>query len=185
VHLLLGIHHTLVWNRVLQHHRGWLLKILLWGLLRGRWRWRTWCIHGIFHPFEVDDLGAMVSIMTMLTKKGTREVLPEVVVVIPPLAFVVIAPLGVSVPLILVSPSKLALLGVVSPRSEVIIVSIFSFLFGIIRLMGHIFHIHLFKILKFLNGRGLNKVNPSMWLSFWRSNGLWRTRKWKVRIILW
>jgi uncharacterized membrane protein len=76
--------------------------------------------------------------MTMLTTKGTREVRLEVVVV-PPLAFVVISPLGVLVPLILVAPSRLVLLGVVSPWSWVIIVSVFSFIFGIIRLMGQDF----------------------------------------------
>jgi hypothetical protein len=112
--------------------------------------------------------------MTMLTAKGTREVRLEVVVVVPPLVFVVISPLGVLVPLILVAPNRLVLLGVVSPWSWVIIVSVFSFLFGIIRLMGRIFRIQLFKILKLLNGRGMNKVNPSVWLSLWRSNGLWR-----------
>jgi hypothetical protein len=36
VYPLLGIHHTLVWNRVFQHDWGWLLQVLLWGLLRGR-----------------------------------------------------------------------------------------------------------------------------------------------------
>jgi hypothetical protein len=97
-------------------------------MLWGRRRWRTWCIHVIFHLFEVDDLGEMVSIMTMLTAKRTREVRPKVVVV-PPLVFVVITPLGFLVPLILVSPSRLVLLGVVSPWSRVIIVSIFPFLF--------------------------------------------------------
>jgi hypothetical protein len=110
MHLLLGIHHILVWNRVLQHHQGWLLQILLWGLLRGRRRRRTWHIHGIFHLFEANNLGAMVSIMTMITTKSTREVHPEVVVVVPPLVFVVISPLGV-----LVAPSRLILLGVIAP----------------------------------------------------------------------
>jgi hypothetical protein len=76
MYLLLGIHHTLVWNRVLQHGRGWLLQILLWGLLRGRRRWRTWCVHGFFHPFKVRNLGEMVSIMSMLTAKSAREVRP-------------------------------------------------------------------------------------------------------------
>jgi hypothetical protein len=141
MHLLLGIHHTLVWNRVLQHSQGWLLQILLWGLLRGTWHWRTWRIHGIFHLFEVNNLGAMVSIMTMLTAKDTREVHSNVFVVVPPLAFVVISPLGVLVPLIMVSPNRLVLLGVVSPWSWVIIVSFFPFIFGIIRPMGWVFHI--------------------------------------------
>jgi hypothetical protein len=179
MHLLLGIHPTLVWNRDLQHSRGWLLQILLWDLLSGRWRWRTWRLHGIFHSFKVRNLGEMVSIMTMLTIKSTGEVCPEVVFFIPPLAFFVISPL-----MVMVSPNRLVLLGVISPWSWVIIVSFFPFLFGIIRLMGRIFYIQLFKILKFLNGKGLNKVIPSMWLSLWRSNGMWRTRKWKIQIFL-
>jgi hypothetical protein len=127
----------------------------------------------------------MASIMTMLTAKSTREVFLEVVVVVPPLAFVVIFPLGVLVTLVLVSPNKLIYLGVISPWSSVIIVLVISFLFGIIQLMGWIFCIQLFKILKLLNVRGMNKVNPSMWLSLWRRNWLWRTRKWKIWIILW
>jgi hypothetical protein len=135
--------------------------------------------------FEVGNLEAMVSIMAMLTPNSTGEVFHEVVVFVLPLVFVIISPLGVLVPLILVSPSKLVLLGVVFPYYWVIIVSVFSFIFGIIRLMSHIFHSHFFKILKLLNGRGLNKVKPSVWLSLWRSNGLWRTKKWKVWVILW
>jgi hypothetical protein len=59
----------------------------------------------------------MVSIMAVLTTKRKREVHPKVVVVFPPLMFVVIAPLGVLVPLILVSHNRLVLLGVVSPWS--------------------------------------------------------------------
>jgi hypothetical protein len=96
-----------------------------------------WHIHGIFHPFEVSDLGEMVSIMNMLTAKGKKEVHPKVVVV-PCLEFVVISPLGVLVPLILDYPNRLVLLGVISPWSWVIIVSFFFFIFGIIRLMGRI-----------------------------------------------
>jgi hypothetical protein len=79
--------------------------------------------------------------MTILTAKGTREVHLEVVIVIFPMVFVVISPLGILVPLILVAPCTLVMLGVVSPWSWVIIVLVFSFLFGIIRLMGQIFHI--------------------------------------------
>jgi hypothetical protein len=120
----------------------------------------------------------------MLTAKGTREFFLEVVVV-PPLEFFVISPLGVLVPLILVAHNRWVLLGVISPWSWVIIVSVFSFIFGIIQLMGQIFCIQLFKILKLLNGRGMNKVNSSVWLFLWRRNGLWRTRKWKIQIILW
>jgi hypothetical protein len=117
VHLLLGIHHPLVWNRVLQHSWGWLLHILLWGLLRGRQCWGTWSIHEFFHLFKVGNLGKMLSIMVILTAKGAREVFPEVIVVVPPLAFIVVSPLGVLVPLVRVAPSRVVLLGVVSPRS--------------------------------------------------------------------
>jgi hypothetical protein len=128
---LLSIHCPLMWNRDFQHCRGWLLQILLWGLLRGRRHWWKWHIHGIFHPFEVSDLGIMVSIMTIFTTKGTREVRREVVFV-PPLVFSFISLLGVLIPLILVAPNMLVLLGVISPWSWVIIVSVFSFIFGII-----------------------------------------------------
>jgi hypothetical protein len=117
MYLMLGIHHIFVWNRVLQHVWGWLLQILLWGLLRGRRRWRAWRIHGFFHPFEFNNLGAMVSVISMLTTKSAREVHLEVVVVVPPLAFVFIVPLGVMVTLVLVSPSGLGLLGVIPPWS--------------------------------------------------------------------
>jgi hypothetical protein len=54
----------------------------------------------------------MVSIVTKLTTKGTREVGPKVVVVFP-LAFFFISPLGVLVPLILVTPDRLVLLGMI------------------------------------------------------------------------
>jgi hypothetical protein len=185
MHLMLGIHHTLVWNRVLKHNQGRLLQILLFGLLRGKQCWRTWRVHGIFHPFKVNNLGEMVSVMAVLTIKRARKVCLEVVVFVPPLMFIVMAPLGVLVTLVLVSPNRLVLLGVISPKSGVIIVSVFSFLFGIIQLMGQIFHIQLFKILKLLSGRWMKKFNPSVWLSLWRNNWLWRTRKWKIQIILW
>jgi hypothetical protein len=83
MHLLLGVHHPLVWNGVLQHDWGWLLHILLWGLLRGRQCWGTWSISRFFHPFKVNDLREMVSIMAILTTKGTREVCPKIVVILP------------------------------------------------------------------------------------------------------
>jgi hypothetical protein len=89
-----------------------------------------WSITRFFHPFEVCYLGAMVSIMAILTAKGTREVCLNIVVVLS-LAFVVISPLGVLVPLVLVAPCRLVLLGLVlvSSWSEIIIVSIFSLSF--------------------------------------------------------
>jgi len=61
-----------------------------------------------FHPFEVYDLGEMVSIMSILAEKGTREVCPNIVVVLP-LAFVFISPLRVLIPLVLVAPNRLVL----------------------------------------------------------------------------
>jgi hypothetical protein len=125
-----------------------------------------------------------VNIMAILTKKGTREVFPKIVFIIP-LEFVIISPLEVLVPLILVAPDRLVLLGVIPSWAWIIIVLVFSFIFGIIQLMGRIFHIQLFKILILLNGRGLNKINPNMWVSLWWSHGLWRVREWKVQIILW
>jgi hypothetical protein len=82
----------------------------------------------------------MVSIVTKLTTKGTREGGPNIVVV-PSLMFVVVSPLGVLIPLVLVAPDRLVLLGLVlvSSWSRIIIVPIFSFLSGIVRLMGWIF----------------------------------------------
>jgi hypothetical protein len=74
----------------------------------------------------------MVSVMAKLTINNAREVHPEVVVVVPSLVFFFIVPLGVLVTLVLVAPSRLVLLGVISTWSWVIIVLAFSFLFGII-----------------------------------------------------
>jgi hypothetical protein len=111
---MLGGHHTLLWNKFFQHGRGWLFQILLWGMLRGRRCWRTQCLHGVFHLFEIRNLGAMVTIMTILTTKSIREFYMKDVVLIPPLAFFFILPLGVLVTLILVSPSRMVLFGVIS-----------------------------------------------------------------------
>jgi hypothetical protein len=111
------------------------LHVLLWGLLRDRHCWGTWSVHRFFHPFKIVYLGEMVSIMVVFTAKGTREVCPGVIVIIS-LAFVVISPLGVLVPLILIPPSRLVLLGVISSCSGIIIVLVFSFIFGSIQLMG-------------------------------------------------
>jgi hypothetical protein len=86
-----------------------------------------WHVHGIFHLFEVRNLGEMVSIMTMLTTKNAREVHPEVVVVVPPLAFVVIVPLGVLVTLVLVAPNRLVLLGVIPPGPGLLLFWFFPF----------------------------------------------------------
>jgi hypothetical protein len=183
VYLLLGIHHTLVWNRILQNDLRWLLQVLLWGLPRGRRHWGTLCVHGFFHLLEVNNLGAMVCIMSILTTKSAREVSPKIVVVLP-LSFVIIVPLGVLVALIIFAPNGMVLLGVISYWSRVTIVSIFPFILGIIRLMGRTFLIQLFKSLNLLNGRGMNKINVGMWVSLWRRNWLWRIGKWKVWIFL-
>jgi hypothetical protein len=88
------------------------VHILLWGLLGSRWYWGTWSIFRLFHPFEFKKLREMVGIMSILTAKGTREVCSKSVVILP-LAFFVISPLGVLVPLVLVAPGWLVLLGVV------------------------------------------------------------------------
>jgi hypothetical protein len=94
-------------------------------------------IHRVFHPFNIIDLGTMMSIVIELTTKGTGEVGSKVIVIFS-LTFVVVSPLTVLSPLILVAPSRLVLLGVISALTWVVIVLIFSFIFGIIRLMGWI-----------------------------------------------
>jgi hypothetical protein len=100
-----------------------------------------WIVHGFFHPFEVNNLGTMVGVMSILTTKTVREVCPNIVVVLLPLAFFFIVPLGVLVALILVAPCGLVLLGVIPSWSRVIIVSVFPFILGIIQMMGRNFRI--------------------------------------------
>jgi hypothetical protein len=71
--------------------------------------------------------------MTMLTAKSTREVCPEVVVVVPPLVFVVISPLGVLVTLVLVSPTGWFCWGLFPPGPGLLLFQFFPFflaLFG-------------------------------------------------------
>jgi hypothetical protein len=53
-----------------------------------------------------------MSIMTELTTKGTREVGSKIIIIFP-LTSIVISPLGVLIPLVLVAPSRLVLLGVI------------------------------------------------------------------------
>jgi len=110
--LLLVFHHPLVWNGVFQHDWVWFWHILLRGLQWGRQCGGTWSISGFFHPFKVNDLRELVTIMAILTTKGTREVCPKIVVIIP-LAFVIVSSLRVLVPLILVSLGRLVMLGVI------------------------------------------------------------------------
>jgi hypothetical protein len=109
-----------------------------------------------------------MSIMIEITAKGTREVGFNSIF-ISPLMPIVIAPLGVLIPLVLVAPSRLVLLGLIPALTWVVVVPVSSFLLGIIRWMGQICRIQLFKILILLNGRGLNKINPSM--RMWGSHG--------------
>ena len=78
----------------------------------------------VFQPLEISDLWAMVSVMTIYATKGTRMYGFNRV---PPLAFVVIAPLGVLVPLVWVAPSGLLLWGLIPTLIGVVGVSIPSF----------------------------------------------------------
>jgi hypothetical protein len=72
----------------------------------------------------------MVSVMTKLTTKGTRE---DGFNIIPPLAFVgIISPLGVLVPLVLVAPSWLLLWGLILALAWVGVIHVSSFLLGIV-----------------------------------------------------
>ena len=121
-----------------------------------------------------------MSIMNKLTTKGTRECGFDSIV-ISSLTPVIISPLGVLIPLVLVAPSRLVLLGLIPALTWVVVVLVSSFLFGIVRWRGHIFCIQLFEVLILMNGRGLNKIHPIM--RMWGSHGLWGTRKWKVRIM--
>jgi hypothetical protein len=158
------------------------LYVLLWCLLRGRWCWRRGKTTNVFQPFEISDLGAMMSVMVVLTTKGAREDGFNIVV-ISPLAFIIISPLGVLVPLVLVAPSGLVLWGLIPTLTWGVVIPIPSFLVGIVRWMGWIGCTQMFKILVLLNSRGLNKIHPRM--RMWGSHGLWRTRKWEIQILWW
>jgi hypothetical protein len=81
-----------------------------------------------------------MSIMNQLTAKGTRESGFNSIV-ISPLTHVVSAPLGVMIPLVMVAPSRLVPLAVIPSLTWVVIVPVYSFIFGIIRWMGQIFRI--------------------------------------------
>jgi hypothetical protein len=84
----------------------------------------------VFQPFEINDLGEMMSVMAELTTKGTRE---DGFNIISPLAFfIIIAPLGVLVSLVLVSPGGLMLWGLIPALTWVVVVPVSSFLLGII-----------------------------------------------------
>ena len=80
-------------------------------------------------PLEINDLGAMMSVMAKITTKGTREYGFNI---ISPLAFVIITPLGVLVPLVLVAPSWLVLWGLIPALTWVVVIPVPSFLLGIV-----------------------------------------------------
>jgi hypothetical protein len=153
------------------------LRVLLLCLLRCRLRWGGGKAPRVFQPFEIRNLGAVVCVMTVHATKSTRV---DGFNIIPPLVFVVIAPLGVLVPLVLVAPSGLMLWGLIPALTRVIVIPVPSFFFGIVRRVGCV---QLFKILVLLSSRGLNKIYPRM--RMWGSHGLWRTRKWEVWILWW
>jgi hypothetical protein len=140
-------------------------------------------VHGCPHPLVVRNLGTMMSIMSILITYSTRKGSLKIVVL--PLAWYIgiDAPLGVLVSLVLVAPSRLVLLGLIPSLTWVVVVPVSSFLLGIVRWMGWIGCIQLFKTLVLLSSRGLNKIYPRM--RMWGSHGLWRTRKWEVWILWW
>ena len=153
-----------------------LLLCLLWGRLCGS----GGKVPRIFQSFEICDLGAMVSVMAVYATKSTRVIGFNS---IPPLASVVIAPLGVLVPLVLVAPRGLVLWGMVPALTRIVVIPILSFLLVIVRWMSWVGCIQLFKTLVLLSSRRLNKIYPRMWM--WGSHGLWRTRKGEVWILWW
>ena len=122
--ILLGVYHTLMWNRILQHGGRRLLRILLLCLLRGGLRRRRGNTPKVFQPLEIGDLWEMVSVMTIYATKSTRV---DGFNKVPPLAFVVIASLGVLVPLVWVAPSGLLLWGLILALTGVVVVPIPSF----------------------------------------------------------
>jgi hypothetical protein len=127
---LLGVYHTLMWSRILQHGGSGLFHVLLWCLLSGRLCRRMGKTTRVFQPFEINDPGEMMSVMDKITKKGTRE---DGFNIIFPLAFIIIiAPLGVLVPLVLVSPSGLVMWGLIATLTWVVVILVLSFLLGIV-----------------------------------------------------
>jgi hypothetical protein len=114
-----------MWNRILQYGGRGLWHILLLCLLRDRLCRGRGKILRVFQPFEISDLGAMVRVMTIHTAKSTRV---DGFNRIPPLAFVVIAPLGVLVPLVLVAPRGLVLWGMIPALTRIVVIPILSFL---------------------------------------------------------
>jgi hypothetical protein len=164
--LLLGIDDTLMCNRILQYCRR-LLRILLWCLLRGWLRRGRRNTPRVFQPLEISDLWTMVGVMTIDSTKGTRVYGFNRV---PPLAFVVIAPLRVLVPLVRVAPSGLLLWGLIPTLIGVVVVPIPSFPSVIVRRVRWVGGIQLFKILILLSSGMLNKIYPR--IGMWGSHRL-------------
>jgi hypothetical protein len=112
-----------MWNGILKYGGRGLLHILLLCLLRGRLCRGRGEIPRIFQPFEICNLGAMVGVMTVYATKGTRVVGFDS---IPPLASIVVALLGVLVPLVLVAPRGLVLWGTISALTRIVVIPILS-----------------------------------------------------------
>ena len=178
--ILLCVYHALVWNRILQYGGRGLLHILLLCLLRGRLCRGRGKIPRVFQPFEISDLGSMVSVMTVHTTKGTRV---NGFNSIPPLASVVIAPLGVLVPLVLVASRGLVLWGMVPALTRIVVIPVLSFPPIIIGWMRWVGCIQLFKILILLSSGRLNKIHPCVGMR--GSHRLWRPWKGEVWILWW
>ena len=153
-----------------------LLLCLLWGRLCGS----GGKVPRIFQSFEICDLGAMVSVMAVYATKSTRVIGFNS---IPPLASVVIAPLGVFVPLVLVAPRGLVLWGMIPALTGIVIIPILPFPPVIVCWMRWVGSIQLFKILVLLSSGRLNTIHPRM--GMWGRNGLWRTREGEVWILWW
>ena len=75
----------------------------------------------------------MVSVMTIYATKSTRV---DGFNSVPPLAFVVIAPLGVLVPLVRIAPRWRLLWGLIPTLTRIVIVPVPSFPFVIFRWMS-------------------------------------------------
>jgi hypothetical protein len=70
--------------------------------------------------------------VSVMTKHATKSTRVDGFNIIPPLAFVVIAPLGVLVPLVLVAPSGLMLWGLIPALTRVIVIPVPSFPLGVV-----------------------------------------------------
>ena len=126
--VLLGVYHTLMWDRILQYDRRGLLRVLLLRLLRGRLCRRRGKTSKVLQSFEISDLGEMVSVMTIHSTKSTRV---DSFNSIPPLAFFFIVPLGVLVPLVRVAPNGLMLWGLIPALTRIVVIPVPSFPLGV------------------------------------------------------